>query len=25
MDVKGQAGFVAVGGLWGVEAGEVLP
>ncbi|PTW44956.1 SH3-like domain-containing protein [Sphingomonas faeni] len=25
MDVKGQAGFVAVGGLWGVEAGETLP
>ena len=25
MDVKGQAGFVSVGGLWGVEAGEVLP
>lgn len=25
MDVKGQAGFVAIGGLWGVEAGETLP
>ena len=25
MDVKGQAGFVQIGGLWGVEAGEVLP
>ncbi|RMB26205.1 SH3-like domain-containing protein [Sphingomonas sp. PP-F2F-G114-C0414] len=25
LDVKGQAGFVAVGGLWGVEAGETLP
>ena len=25
MDVKGQAGFVQVGGLWGVEAGEALP
>ena len=25
MDVKGQAGFVNVGGLWGVEASEVLP
>lgn len=24
-DVKGQAGFVAIGGLWGVEAGETLP
>ena len=24
-DVKGQAGFVEVGGLWGVESGEVLP
>lgn len=24
-DVKGQAGFVEVGGLWGVEAGEQLP
>ncbi len=24
-DVKGQAGFVQVAGLWGVEAGEVLP
>ena len=25
MDVKGQAGFVQIGGLWGVEAGEALP
>lgn len=25
MDVKGQAGFVAISGLWGVEAGETLP
>ena len=25
MDVKGQAGFVDIGGLWGVEAGEALP
>jgi SH3-like domain-containing protein len=25
LDVKGQAGFVAVGSLWGVEAGETLP
>jgi SH3-like domain-containing protein len=25
IDVKGQAGFVAIGGLWGVEAGETLP
>lgn len=25
MDVKGQAGFVETGGLWGVEAGETLP
>lgn len=24
-DVKGQAGFVEVAGLWGVEAGETLP
>lgn len=24
-DVKGQAGFVEVGGLWGIEAGEALP
>lgn len=24
-DVKGQAGFAEVGGLWGVEAGERLP
>lgn len=24
-DVKGQAGYVEVGGLWGVEAGERLP
>ena len=24
-DVKGQAGFVEIGGLWGVTAGEVLP
>lgn len=24
-DVKGQAGFVEVSGLWGVEAGERLP
>ncbi|MGU3390676.1 SH3 domain-containing protein [Sphingomonas sp. M1A8_2b] len=24
-DVKGQAGFVDIGGLWGVEAGETLP
>jgi SH3-like domain-containing protein len=24
-DVKGQAGFVEVGGLWGVEATEQLP
>ncbi|WP_267396866.1 SH3 domain-containing protein [Sphingomonas sp. GC_Shp_1] len=25
LDVKGQAGFVEVGGLWGVDAGERLP
>ena len=25
MDVKGQAGFVQIGGLWGVETGETLP
>ncbi|MEG3167542.1 SH3 domain-containing protein [Sphingomonas sp. LB3N6] len=25
MDVRGQAGFVAISGLWGVEAGETLP
>ncbi len=25
LDVKGQAGFVPVGSLWGVEAGETLP
>ena len=25
LDVKGQAGFVAAGSLWGVEAGETLP
>lgn len=25
MDVKGQAGFVEIGALWGVEAGETLP
>ncbi len=25
MDVKGQAGFVQIGALWGVEAGETLP
>ncbi|WP_375427214.1 SH3 domain-containing protein [uncultured Sphingomonas sp.] len=25
LDVKGQAGFVEVTGLWGVEAGERLP
>lgn len=25
MDVRGQAGFVQIGGLWGVEADEVLP
>lgn len=24
-DVKGQAGFVEVAGLWGVDGGEVLP
>jgi len=24
-DVKGQAGFVDIGALWGVEAGETLP
>ena len=24
-DVKGQAGFVEIGGLWGVEPGETLP
>jgi SH3-like domain-containing protein len=24
-DVKGQAGFVETGGLWGVDAGEALP
>jgi SH3-like domain-containing protein len=24
-DIKGQAAYVEVGGLWGVEAGEVLP
>ena len=24
-DVKGQAGYVEVAGLWGVEAGERLP
>ena len=24
-DVKGQAGFVQVAGLWGVDGGEVLP
>ena len=24
-DVKGQAGYVEVGGLWGVEPGETLP
>lgn len=24
-DVKGQVGFVEVAGLWGVEAGEVVP
>ena len=24
-DVMGRAGFVEVGGLWGVEAGETLP
>ncbi|SFP36692.1 SH3 domain-containing protein [Sphingomonas rubra] len=24
-DVKGQAGYVEIGGLWGVSAGEVLP
>ncbi|WP_174291125.1 SH3 domain-containing protein [Sphingomonas bacterium] len=25
LDVKGQVGFVEVGGLWGVEAGETVP
>ncbi len=25
LDVKGQAGFVEVAGLWGVDAGETLP
>lgn len=25
LDVKGQAAFVEVGGLWGVEPGETLP
>ncbi len=25
LDVKGQAGFVAVASLWGVEGGETLP
>ena len=25
LDVKGQAAFVAVDGLWGVEAGETVP
>ncbi len=25
IDVKGQAGFVQISGLWGVEAGETLP
>ena len=25
LDVKGRAGFVEAGSLWGVEAGEVLP
>lgn len=25
LDVKGQAAFVEVGGLWGVESGETLP
>lgn len=25
MDVKGQAGFVKIDGLWGVEASETLP
>lgn len=25
LDVKGQAGFVDVGALWGVEVGETLP
>ncbi|MEG3164211.1 SH3 domain-containing protein [Sphingomonas sp. PB2P19] len=25
LDVKGQAGFVPIGALWGVEAGETLP
>lgn len=25
LDVKGQAGFVEIGGLWGVEANETLP
>lgn len=24
-DVRGQAGYVEIGGLWGVEAAEVLP
>ena len=24
-DVKGQAGYVELGGIWGVEAGEALP
>ena len=25
LDVKGQAGFVPVGAIWGVEPGETLP
>ncbi|HVF95554.1 MAG TPA: SH3 domain-containing protein [Sphingomonas sp.] len=25
LDVKGQAGFVQIGALWGVDGGEVLP
>jgi SH3-like domain-containing protein len=25
LDVKGQAGFVPVGGIWGVEPGETVP
>jgi SH3-like domain-containing protein len=24
-DVKGQAGFVEIAGLWGVDGGETLP
>lgn len=25
LDVKGQAGFIEIGALWGVEGGETLP